>query len=840
MQRRVLTFPNDDRTLSYLAMIRMHGVFRALLILVLSAFCAASSAQDESSRGAFDEQLARWSFQINQAETELLKQGASDAVLESIRNDVKNIQQETAEVVKRATTQAEEVRGLLEALGPPPGEGELPEEDSVADRRNELRDRLAMFEGRIKQAELTAERARQLLEHQLSRQREKLAEELFARGPSPVSWSVLSNAGPQFLSTLAQLYRVPPEAWAPTISGDAGRWIAPQLLLAILVAFLIAWPVRTRLLNRYVRDRDIPDPLYRHKVVAAIMVGISRGVVPALLAAAPLAVLLSRGSNRGIVDDILVGGLIGVSAVAFCSGLARAALAPASPSGWRLTPLTDKSAKALYRRIRQVLVIAATLFFIEYPARRHLYISEELRLFYNFASVTVLAVFMLALLPKRLWRTMDREQPGDARHVGKSALKVQILRASVAIAAVAIPVASLLGYQSLAAYLTDNLLITGLVVGGFVVFHGLVREVLTLMLERKDSGAAAETDQADMDSSAKMLRFWLVVAFDFALFLTAALVLLWAWGVGVTDFREWVRALLSGVKIGTFTLSVNDVLIAILVFAAILFATRTLQRFLENHLFPQTRLDAGVRHSLKIATGYIGLVIAGAVAISALGLDLSNLAIIAGALSVGIGFGLQNIVNNFVSGLILLVERPVKVGDWVVVGANEGYVKRINVRATELETFQRSAVIIPNSELLSSSVINWTHRDTNARVDISVGVAYGSDIDLVRDTLIECARQHPNCSQDPEPFVLFRNFGDSSLEFSLRFYVDHADHTFRSASDLRFAISKAFDEKGIQIPFPQRDLHLRTVDGDALARAFNKENPERGKQNPEHGKESGT
>ena len=280
--------------------------------------------------------------------------------------------------------------------------------------------------------------------------------------------------------------------------------------------------------------------------------------------------------------------------------------------------------------------------------------------------------------------------------------------------------------------------------------------------------------------------------------------------------------LVGGVKIGNISFSFADLLIAVTVFALILFATRKFQRILENRIFPQTRLDVGIRHSLKTAVGYIGLVIAAMVAISALGLDLSNIAIIAGALSVGIGFGLQNIVNNFVSGLILLVERPVKVGDWVEVGAHQGYVKRINVRATELQTFQRSSVIIPNSELLSSSVVNWTHKDTLARVDISVGVSYGSDIELVRDTLLECAGKHRNCIADPEPFVLFLNFGDSALELDLRFYVARADEMFRTGSEVRFAIIHAFRDKGIEIPFPQRDLHVRTVvEGTKAARLDN-------------------
>ncbi|MDX1513101.1 MAG: mechanosensitive ion channel [Gammaproteobacteria bacterium] len=790
-------------------MIRNQPFWSALCASLLLLACAGAGAQPEMSREAFEQRLAEWNFLIRQAETELIKRGATPATLESIRRDVEKIQKETSEVIRSQSANAGETRSLLGALGDPPAEGEPPEEQSVADRRRDLQERLAMFEARVKEAELAAQRAKFLLERQAARERARLAEELFARNRSPVSWSVLSSAGPHFVSALAQLARAPVEAWLPALTSESGQRTVPALVLAVILAFGFGWPLRIWLLKRYVRNREVPDPPYRHKVIGAVMIGIGRGVLPALLAAAPLAVLLARGSGRGIAGDMMVAALIGTIAVVLTSGLARAALAPASPSGWRLTPLRDRSAQALYRRIRQVMLVAAVFFFIEYPARRHLYISEELGIFYNFLGDSVIAVLILALLPRRLWRTIP--QPGrESGGAGSIDFKIQLLRVVVAIAAITIPVSSVFGYTAFASYLTENLLITGVVVGGFIIFHGLAREVLTLILERRDA-----EDVDEEDSGSGMLRFWLVAAFDFGLFVVGAMVLLWAWGFGLADFRAWLAALMTGVKIGSFTLALNDVLIAVAIFVAILFLTRTLQRFLEERLLPQTRLDVGLRHSLKTATGYAGLVIAAAVAFSALGLDLSNLAIIAGALSVGIGFGLQNVVNNFVSGLILLVERPVKVGDWVVVGPNEGYVQRINVRATEIQTFQRSSVIIPNSELLSSSVINWTHRDTNARVDINIGVAYGSDIDTVRDTLLECARAHPNTSSEPEPFVLFLDFGESSLDFGLRFYISHADQSFRTASDVRFAIVKAFGEKGIQIPFPQRDLHLKTVDGGA-------------------------
>ncbi len=793
-------------------MIRKRSSSSGLAFCLLALCFSTSSAQEALSRDDFQQLLDNWNFKLQQAETELIKRGATEPLLASIRQDVKKIQEETASVAKASTTEARRLRDLLQALGPPPGDDAPPEEESVARRRAQLQEQLAMFEGRVKQAELTAERARQLIERQSARLRQRATAELFHRVPSPVSWSVLSSAGPHFLSALQQLARAPLEAWAPVFIEGAPAAVVWPFFLATILALVIGWPLRVWLIRSYVRDRKTERPTYIKRVVNAVMVAISRGVIPALLAAAPLAVLLARGTSRGIVGDMLVAALIGIIAVVLTAGIARAALAPGSPVGWRLTPLTDKSARALYRRIRQVLVIAATLFFIEFPARRHLYISEELKIFYSFVGDTVLAVFIFALLPKRLWQTVEPTEVDESEQPARMVWKVQVLRGAVAITAIAIPVSSLLGFITFASYLTNNLLLTGLVLGGFVVFHGLVREVLTIALEREEAERIPidETEE-ERDTSASLLRFWLVAAFDFALFLAAALLLLWAWGVGLADFKEWTRLLVDGFRIGKFTVSLTDVLIAVLVFVAILFATRTLQRVLENRVFPQTRLDTGVRHSLKTAIGYIGLIIAAAIGISALGLDLSNIAIIAGALSVGIGFGLQNIVNNFVSGLILLMERPVKVGDWVEVGAHQGYVKRINVRATELQTFQRSSVIIPNSELLSSSVVNWTHKDTLARVDISVGVSYGSDIELVRETLLECARKHPNCIAEPQPFVLFLNFGDSSLDFDLRFYVARADEMFRTGSDVRFAIVHAFREKGIEIPFPQRDLHVRTV-----------------------------
>jgi small-conductance mechanosensitive channel len=202
------------------------------------------------------------------------------------------------------------------------------------------------------------------------------------------------------------------------------------------------------------------------------------------------------------------------------------------------------------------------------------------------------------------------------------------------------------------------------------------------------------------------------------------------------------------------------------------------------------------------------------VGMSVAGFDFSNIAIIAGALSVGIGFGLQNIVNNFVSGLIILFERPIRKGDWIVVGATEGHVKEIKIRSTRIETFDRSDVIVPNSEIISNQVTNWILSSQSGRTSIPVGVAYGTDVEKVRDILLAIAEKNTSVVKSglvPQPVVLFREFGDSSLNFELRVFLYDIEDRLKVISEINFAIDKAFREQGIEIPFPQRDLHVKSM-----------------------------
>jgi small-conductance mechanosensitive channel len=284
------------------------------------------------------------------------------------------------------------------------------------------------------------------------------------------------------------------------------------------------------------------------------------------------------------------------------------------------------------------------------------------------------------------------------------------------------------------------------------------------------------------------------------LIVVALLLALAPWGIESTDLMSSVRAAFFGFKVGEVTISLSAIVIALLVFALGFAITRVVQRWLDTTFLPATELDAGIRNSIRTGFGYVGIIAAGAIAFSYLGLSLDRIAIVAGALSVGIGFGLQSIVNNFVSGLILLWERPIRVGDLVVVGDGEGYVRRINVRATEIETFDRSTVVVPNSNLISGVVRNRVRTDRTGRVLVTVPVPRASDPDQVAEIMRNAALAHREVMSEPAPRVLFKKIAEAVIEFDLVCFVDEIDTAARVSSDLYFAISRGLRQAGIGIP----------------------------------------
>lgn len=239
-------------------------------------------------------------------------------------------------------------------------------------------------------------------------------------------------------------------------------------------------------------------------------------------------------------------------------------------------------------------------------------------------------------------------------------------------------------------------------------------------------------------------------------------------------------------------------------------SSRLLQRLMRAQVFSRMNIDAGIQYTLTRITHYLVMIVGAVIAFQFIGIDLTGLAIILGFLSVGIGFGLQNITSNFVAGLILLLERPIKVGDRVMVGSQEGDVMEINMRSTTIRTPNNVAVIVPNSEFVSSKLENWSYGDETVRVDVDVGVSYDSDLETVIRSLKEVAAENPEVLRSPAPDVLFTGFGDSAWKMRLRIWLERSGRHSEVQSDINCAIVNKFREHGVEIPYPQSDLRLRS------------------------------
>jgi len=256
----------------------------------------------------------------------------------------------------------------------------------------------------------------------------------------------------------------------------------------------------------------------------------------------------------------------------------------------------------------------------------------------------------------------------------------------------------------------------------------------------------------------------------------------------------------------------TNIIAGVIAFAILSGITGWIKGWMDRRWLRQITSDRGARDALVTIVGYTGFTISLLVGLSIGGINITGLAVVAGALSVGIGFGLQSIANNFISGIILLFERPIKAGDFVSVGDVEGYVKKISIRATEIETLDNQDMLIPNSELISGRVTNWVLHNPYGRLIIKIGVSYGSDVDKVKTILESVSSDHEQVITDSRaspPKALFMGFGDSSLDFELRVRILDIKKRYDVLSDLNFEINHQFSKEGIIIPFPQRDIHIR-------------------------------
>ena len=784
-----------------------------LLVLLLGPLPAV--AQTELSREQFNQLSQRWHQTLDSISADLRDLTIVGDSLAALRENIRIVEESAAEAREEAAAAAAEQQALLDAIGPAPGDQDPSEDAALAAERSLIAQRLSSSLGRAARSSVVLARARDLLERAVEEETAALLGAIEERTVSPLMPGVVVTALAQLGDRLGELGDMIVRSWR---SGDLfGLWSHAGVAVVAL-ALLVGLPLRRWLLATFGPDPAIDRPSATRRFEAAMAVTLANAVLPALvifgLQAVPSVSPMIAGDLEVIVGVLLRVALDVVPLV----GLAYAVVAPHRPS-WRLSTLTDDAADRVFRAISAyavvLLVMAPALVAIS-PMYAHGRFFElaglraELGALGGLVAVILFGLAMLNLVRRRNWRYRPEDATEEASEQDLGGALAHTAMLLVGAGVIASMVLCAIGYVNLGVFVVSSMTRTLILLGYAFGLRVLLCQGLRVATSAENAlGRWLRHRLVLDDDGAARLVFWVMLAVDVvgAILLVATIAIMWGLPGAVLD--QATDLAINGVDVGGFNLSLVNIALAVGVFVALLTAVRIFQRFLADRVLVQTRLELGVRDALATGVSYVGYVLATLITFAVLGLDVSNVALIFGALSVGIGFGLQHVVSNFVSGLILLIQRPIKTGDWIVVGDQQGYVRRISVISTEIQTFDAAAVIIPNSTMLSSQVVNWHLHNKLGRVIVRVGVAYDADPEQVRKVLLACAEQNSDLLKRPAPQVIFQAFGESSLDFELRFFLREIDELLRVSSDLRFAIKKAFAEAGIEIPYPQRDLHIR-------------------------------
>ena len=763
-----------------------------------------AAPQPAAPKPEMSEQLKAVRAQLDTAKAELEARekqlGHPDltvADLSAIRDSAGTVTEEIRALITRLDTPLEAARERLTQLGPKPKDTQ--ESADVAEQRVEREAAVTRIDETQRLARSLLVQGDQIIDRVSNRRRESFTRDLFQRSQplvGPGLWAKVMADVPRdtrslqsALSDIGLLF---------SRNGSIGNLLFLGLAFGISIALYFG---RRNIAPRAARrDASATEPSRRATLLAAWRV-ILLGTVPAV--AGSYAVYYALDATNLLPSRLLpVAAAIlgGLAFIAFVEALCDGLLSPDKPA-WRPAPVGDAAATRL---TRLAVGIATVLTVVKSVEALNSGISAALPI--SIATRGLGAVATALILAVGLHRFADTEQEEEACFgpyvPTKTTTGIGGPARLLGWAAVAlIGVGALVGYVAFAAFLIDQLIWTASVL---VLLYLLVQSVDTFIGRALcDETRLATALQANTGLRKRSLTQISVLATGAArviLILVAALLVLAPWGLDSTDIVSSIRQAFFGFKVGDVTISLSSIAFGIGILVLGVFVTRAVQRWLELTYLPATDLDAGLRNSITTIAGYFGFLLSLALAFSYLGLSLEKLTIVAGALSVGIGFGLQSIVNNFVSGLLLLWERPIRVGDQVVIGDSEGIVKRISVRSTEIQTFDRSSVIVPNSNLISGVVKNRVRGDRSGRVSITVSVLRNQDPVRAAEMIVGCAQGHADVLKDPAPRVVFKKIGDPFLEFELLVWIVDVSLGQKVQTDLNYAVFATLSGAGFIPP----------------------------------------
>ncbi|WPO48577.1 DUF3772 domain-containing protein [Pseudomonas sp. S1Bt23] len=772
------------------------GLLALLLCIALPAFAAPAPGPQSVARNQLPLLAEGADLEQLNDRLELIRQSVSasgnDDLLSDLRQAALQVQKQADSLVALRATDIERLDDQLKVLGPP-----LPDEaPSLTSQRQVLSAQKDNLLDEERQATLLSQSGRDLAAQIINLRRSLFNSQISTRSASPLSpafWSTLIRPTED---DLRRLNRLSDEVWTAfktaLVPGNRGLFITTLVIAALI------WVVGRRLLERlaiWSMIRWLPEGRLRRSALA-LTVGLA--TIVTINAAASL---LRWGlvNSATLSADVL--NLIGqwLTLLIFCSfivGLGRAMLMLSRPS-WRLPPIPDQIATALGPF---PLILALALLLTAGEERINSVIASSLALTVAVngltALVTALIFFFALLRHRRTRRRFELERP-----TGIAGLLPFILAVWVAV----ILLSLLSGYLSLAYFLTVKLLWISVVTTSAYLLIACFGDLCETLLSPKQPGGLALAAALGLSPRHQAQATTVLAGIGRTLLLfTAALLAFMPSGSSPGELLEGFTQLdVSGRSLGNLNIVPQDLLLAAAFLVGGMFAVRVLKRWLSERLLPETNMDAGMRASLVTLVGYIGFVLLAIVVMSTLRINLTNLTWVVSALSVGIGFGLQAIVQNFISGLILLTERPVKVGDWVSLAGVEGDIRRINVRATEIQMSDRSTVIVPNSQFISQNVRNVTMDNALGVVGITLTLPLETDVLQVRELLLQAYAEHEAILKAPATSVSFKDLTSNGLIISVSGYVGSPRSVSGARSDLLFTILGRLREVGIALSSPQ-------------------------------------
>ncbi len=760
----------------------MIGPLRAVAAAVLwLAATFAGFAQDTTT----GPDITAWERLAAEVETALDVAETPDDDLLRLRAEIVPLREAFLAAQGANASRIATLREQIAALGPAPAE-DATEPEEIAQRRADLAEQLAQLQAPQTAAVEAYSRADGLIGEIDATLRQRQAEALLRLGPSPLNPTHWPDAAAGLWGGAAELVAETRARIATPATVAAARESAPRTVLFLALAlFLVA---RGRRIIEKLVARILDRGRERGRRLAALALSLGQVVVPVVgLALLTLALVSTQllGESGLVLAALLpiAGGAI------FGFRWLAGQLLPRTDAGYVPLPLAParRAEGRFYLGLLGLLLAVSILLDVLVELGGF---SESARAVLSF-PVVVLGGLILIRAGMVLIGTTGDEPEGGLR-----AAAVRMVGRVALACGVAGPILAAIGYTELGRTLTFPPILSLLMMGVLLLSFQVVTDIYGLILRKSDEAAQ---------------NALVPVLVNFTLGLAAIPALALVWGARATDLTELWTRFREGFVVGDTRISPTDFLTFVVVFAIGYAVTRALQAALRTSLLPRTRLDPGGRNAVVAGTGYVGVFLAALIAITSAGIDLSAFALVVGALSVGIGFGLQNIIQNFVAGVILLIERPISEGDWIEVGGQMGFVRQISVRSTVIETFDRTEVIVPNGDFIAGQVTNYTRSNRMGRINIPVGVAYGSDTRRVEAILREIVEDHPLVTVEPAPLVFFDGLGASSLDFIVRAVISDVNFLGSTKAELLHRIVERFAAEGVEIPFPQRDLWLRNA-----------------------------